>query len=41
MGRSRGVPALAEEEAQGLLSQVFLFAWYCLACLTVLLLFYH
>ena len=30
------VPALVEDEVQGLLSQVFLFAWYCLAFLNVL-----
>ena len=35
-----GVLALAEKEAQGLLHQVFLFAWYCLAFLTILSLFY-
>ena len=31
-----GIPALAEEEAQQLLSQVFLFPWYCLAFLAAL-----
>ena len=25
-----GFPALAEEEAQGLLHEVFLFAWHCI-----------
>ena len=35
MDCSKGIPALAEEEVQGLLSQVFLFAGYCLAFLTV------
>ena len=35
-----GFLALAAEEAQGLLWQVFLFTWYCLAFLTILSLFY-
>ena len=33
-------PALAEEEAQGLLQQVFLFSWYGLGFLTILSLCY-
>ena len=33
---AEGVPALAEDEAQGLINQVFLFALYCLTFLTVL-----
>ena len=39
MGGSGRVPALVEEEAQGLLSLVCLLVWYHLASLTVLSLF--
>ena len=35
-----GFLALAEEEAQGLLQQVFLFTWYGLAFLPIILLCY-
>ena len=36
MDRNGGLLALAEDEVQGLFSQVFFFACYCLAFLTVL-----
>ena len=35
-----GMPPLTEEDAQGLLHEVFLFAWYSIAFLPILSLFY-